>query len=145
MIILDTNIISELMKSSPSIKMIDWLNKQDATQLYITTITIAEISYGLNALPPSRKRQMLEDSFNHAIHDAFKHRIVQFTESAAHVYGKIMAGRKELGRPMSVLDGQIAAITLIHTAILATRNIKDFMECGLDLYNPFFNECSENI
>jgi predicted nucleic acid-binding protein len=137
MIIVNTNIISELMKASPSIKVIEWLNNQDATQLYITTITIAEISYGLNALPKGRKRQILEDSFNNARHDAFKNRIAQFTEPAAHVYGKIMAYRKELGRPMSILDGQIAAIAIIHSAILATRNINDFLDCGLELYNPF--------
>jgi len=118
MIILDTNVIFELMKSSPSIKVIEWLNKQDAIQLYITTITIAEISYGLHALPQGRRRQTLEDSFNNAIHDAFKYRVVPFTEPAAHVYGKIMAFRKNLGRPMSILDGQIAAIALIHEAVL---------------------------
>ena len=137
MIIVDTNVISELMKTSPSITVIDWLNRRDATQLYITTITIAEIAYCLNALPNGNKRQALENNFNNAIQDAFKNRILQFTEPAAHVYGKIMANRKELGRPMSVLDGQIAAITLIHKAGLATRNINDFLHCGIDLHNPF--------
>lgn len=137
MIIVDTNIISELMKASPSITVVNWLNSRDATQLYITTITIAEIAYGLNALPKGSRRKTLENNFNNAIHDAFKNRILQFTESAAYIYGKIMANRKELGRPMSILDGQIAAITLIHTAGLATRNINDFLHCGLDLYNPF--------
>jgi predicted nucleic acid-binding protein len=137
MIIADTNIISELMKASPSLKVINWLDKQDSAQLYITTITIAEISYGLNALPAGNKRQGLENSFNKALRDAFSNRVFQFTDSAAFIYGKIMANRKKLGRPLNVLDGQIAAIALIHAATLSTRNINDFLDCELDLVNPF--------
>lgn len=137
MIIVDTNVISELMRASPAIKVIKWLDQQNITDLYITTITIAEISYGLNALPSGRRRQELENNFNKAIHHAFSHRILQFTESAALNYGKLMANRKKLGRPLSVLDGQIAAIAFTQNATLATRNIKDFSDCELDLANPF--------
>ena len=137
MIILDTNIISELMKASPSVKVINWLDKQDVTQLYITSITLAEISYGINALPEGARRKGLENAFNKAIHDAFSRRICHFTDSAALQYGKIMAHRKKIGKPLSILDGQIAAITFTHTAKLATRNLNDFLECELDLVNPF--------
>ncbi len=137
MIILDTNIISEMMKSVPAEKVSSWLDQQEVNQLYITTITIAEISYGLNVLPKGSRRQLLENAFNKTIHAAFKHRVLPFDESAAHLYGKMMGHRKELGRPLSVLDGQIAAIARMQDATLATRNIRDFANCEVDLINPF--------
>lgn len=137
MIVLDTNIISEMMRSLPAIQVSNWLDEQDAVELYITTVTISEISYGLNVLPDGNRRKLLESAFNKVIQTAFKHRILPFDEPAAHLYGKLMGNRKILGRPMSVSDGQIAAITRTQEATLATRNIRDFMDCGLDLINPF--------
>ena len=137
MIVLDTNVISELMKASPSEKVVEWIDQQDVTQLFVTTITIAEISYGIHALPKGKKRQLIETAFHNAIKDAFKHRLLQFTEDAAHIYGKTMGERKKLGRPLSILDGQIAAIALAEKASFATRNIRDFEHCRLILINPF--------
>lgn len=137
MIIMDTNIISEMMKPSPSAKVINWVDQQNASGLYVTTVTIAEISYGLNVLPNGNTRTLLEEAFNKAIMEAFKHRILSFEERAAHFYGKIMGHRKELGRPLSVLDGQIAAIASAHSYVIATRNIRDFVDCGVELINPF--------
>lgn len=139
MIILDTNILSEMMKTSPSEQVIHWIDEQEVTQLFITTITIAEISYGIHALPKGKRRNLLEDAFHHVIRDAFKHRLLTFTEQAAQNYGEIMSHRKALGRPLSILDGQIAAIVLTEGASLATRNTRDFVDCGLNLLNPF--EC----
>lgn len=137
MILLDTNVISEMMKETPATSVIRWLDKQEVTQLFIPTITVAEISYGIHILPEGNRRYLLEDAFNRAIKEAFKHRILFFDEAAAHVYGKMMSDRKQLGRPLSILDGQIAAIAFIHGATLATRNIRDFSDCKLDLFNPF--------
>lgn len=137
MILLDTNIISEMMKESPSPNVITWLDQQEATDLFITSITIAEISYGLCVLPEGKRRNVLENAFNKTIKKAFKHRIFYFEESAAHYYGKIMGHRKKIGRPLSVLDGQIAAIALSQGALLATRNTRDFSDCDLELVNPF--------
>lgn len=137
MIILDTNIVSEMMKTDPSTAVLQWMDQQEAIQLFITTITIAEISYGLHALPDSNRRKYLEDAFNRAIMNAFKHRILPFEESSAHIYGKIMGHRKKLGRPLSIPDGQIASITLSQGFSLATRNIRDFSHCDIDLMNPF--------
>lgn len=136
-IIVDTNIVSELMKPTPSKSVINWLNLQEASLLFITTITIAEISYGLHILPAGKRRDCLEEAFNNAISDAFKHRILSFEENAAHMYGKIMGHRKGLGRPLSVADGQIAAIARIHGTAIITRNTRDFSDCGLELFNPF--------
>jgi predicted nucleic acid-binding protein len=137
MILIDTNIISEMMKSSPSANVIGWLDQQEAMQLYISTITIAEISYGINVLPNGNRRNLLEDSFNKVVRDAFEHRILSLDEVAAHFYGKIMSRRKQLGKPMSIPDGQIAAIARANSAAIATRNINDFSDCGLDVINPF--------
>lgn len=137
MIIIDTNIISEMMKPSPDESVIAWFDRQEASWLFITTITIAEISYGLHALPTGSRRSLLEDTFTTAIEHAFKHRILSFDESAAYLYGKIMSVRKKLGRPLGILDGQISAIAHVHGAAVATRNVKDFVDCEIDLINPF--------
>jgi toxin FitB len=137
MILFDTNIISEMMKPSPSSEVINWLDQQETTKLFISTISIAEISFGLNALPEGNRRVQLEQAFNKAIIESFKYRILSFDESAAHVYGKIMSKRKGLGRPLGILDGQIAAIAYTQGLIIATRNVNDFTGCGLDIINPF--------
>ncbi len=137
MIILDTNIISELMKEMPNAHVVQWINKQNANYLYITTITIGEIVYGLEVLPLGKRRYLLNEVFHGVIMQTFKHRILPFTDSAAFVYGKIMGKRKSLGKPLSIPDGQIAAIGLSQGCSIATRNIKDFTDCELDLINPF--------
>jgi predicted nucleic acid-binding protein len=136
MIILDTNIIAELMKVSPDPKVMQWIDDQDILQLFITAITIAEIEYGINALPQGSRKSMLEDAFNKSITQAFQYRIYSFDENSAKFYGEIM-GRKGSGKPMSILDGQITGIARAQGAMLATRNIRDFAHCDIELINPF--------
>ncbi|MCP3665988.1 MAG: type II toxin-antitoxin system VapC family toxin [Gammaproteobacteria bacterium] len=138
MILIDTNVISEVMKVSPSLQVLEWLNRQDTKVLYISAITIGEIEYGLRILPNGRRRLELKDRFERFISEAFVYRILAFDESAARTYGDVMGLRKELGRPMSVPDGQIAAIARSGGLSIATRNTSDFEECGVDLINPFF-------
>lgn len=140
MILIDTNIISELMKPAPDTNVIQWIDRQDIAKLFVSTITIAEISYGLNVLPEGNRRLNLEHAFNKAILEAFDNRILAFDESAAHNYGKIMSYRKKLGQPLGIPDGQIAAIASTQKAALATRNVRDFINCGLKLINPFEND-----
>lgn len=137
MIVIDTNIISELMKANPAEKVIAWINQQPAETLYITSITIAEISYGLHILHEGKRRNLLETRFEQFISQAFYGRVLDFNEKNARLYGELMGYRKEAGKPLSVLDGQIAAITLANNMALATRNIKDFVDCGIELINPF--------
>jgi predicted nucleic acid-binding protein len=137
MILLDTNVISELMKQLPMPAVLTWINQQQSTELVISTITIAEITYGLQVLPRGKRRTGLELAFEQAINEAFHNHILPFDESAAYFYGKIMGHRKQLGQPMSLLDGQIAAIALSQNASVATRNTNDFQSCGLTLINPF--------
>lgn len=137
MILFDTNVISEMMKPIPNENVVKWINKQEVMQLFISTITIAEISYGLNVLPEGRRRSALEKSFQKAMLEAFFGRILSFDETAAYFYGNLMGHRKELGYPLGVPDGQIAAIARAHGATVATRNIRGFDHCGLQLINPF--------
>lgn len=137
MIIIDTNIISEMMKPTVAHQVLTWLNQQDNTQLFVTSITIAEICYGLNVLPKGNRRNLLESAFHKAIMESFQYRILFFDDSAAFLYGKIMGQRKQLGRPLSIADGQIAAIASVHGFSLATRNIKDFNDCNIELIDPF--------
>ena len=137
MIIADTNIISEIMKTAPSRVVLEWLNAQDTESLFLTTITIAEIGYGLRILPDGKRRRLLAERFERFIAYAFEQRILSFDEAAARVYSDIMGHRKEIGRPMSVPDGQIAALARANGFGIATRNIKDFEECQIKLINPF--------
>lgn len=136
-ILLDTNVISEVMRPNPSGNVINWLNSRNNTGLYISSITIAEICYGLRILPEGLRRQLLQSRFEQFISQGFADNIITFDESAARAYAEIMGTRKEMGRPMSLPDGQIAAIAQTNFLSLATRNIADFESCEIELINPF--------
>ena len=136
MIILDTNIVSEFMTSPPTGSVLNWLNDQDVTLMYLTTITIAEINFGLSVMPVGKRRNLLFERFKLFTGSAFEQRILSFDECAANLYGDILAHRRQLGRPMSCFDGQIAAIARAQGFAVATRNIKDFKDCQLELINP---------
>lgn len=137
MIVLDTNIVSEFMTAPPAAQVLAWLNGQNAADLYLTSISIAEICFGLQAMPRGRRRQLLVDRFEQFLTTAFESRILSFDQDAARTYGAIRGQRRALGRPMSNFDGQIAAIAKTRGFRLATRNTKDFEDCGLELINPF--------
>lgn len=137
MIIIDTNVISEMMKPSPATAVVDWFNKQETVSLYLTTISIGEIGYGIRALPDGKRRRLLAEGFEALLKAAFENRILDFDETAARNYGDIMGNRKEVGRPLVCLDGQIIAIALANSSAIATRNTKDFEHCGLTIFNPF--------
>lgn len=137
MIILDTNVISEFMTSPPADSVLTWLNAQDTTSLYLSTITIAEICFGLGVMSAGKRRQLLSEHFERFVATAFDQRILSFDEDAARIYGEILAHRREIGRPMSTFDGQIAAIARSKGFGVATRNVRDFEECQIVLINPF--------
>lgn len=137
MIIVDTNIISEFMTSPPTSSVLEWLNAQDSLSLYLTTISIAEIGFGLRIMPIGKRHRLLKERFEQFVATAFEARILSFNEAAARKYGEVKGHRKEIGRPLSDLDGQIAAIALANGFLIATRNTKDFEECGVQLINPF--------
>src|SRR5262245_11987092 len=128
MIIVDTNVVAEMMKPSPDLAVVSWLNDQESAALFLTTITIGEIGYGLEILPQGRRRLHLEQGFERIIAEAFTGRILVFDEEAARHYGVVMGRRKTIGRPLSVQDGQIASIARAKGFAVATRNVRDFVE-----------------
>ena len=137
MILLDTNVVSEVMKTRPAEAVVAWLNGQDSEKLHVSAISIGEIAYGLRVLPDGRRRSGLRERFERFIALAFDQRVLAYDESAARIYGELMGDRKELGLPMSVPDGQIAAIARLNHMAVATRNVLDFEHCGIDVLNPF--------
>lgn len=137
MIILDTNIISEVMRPQPNTQVMSWLKKYPVEELAITSISIAEISYGLKRLPVGRRRDSLQWRFQMFIDQGFSDRIFPFEERAAEIYADIIVDRKQQGKPIEVMDAMIASIALLKTATLATRNVSDFENCGLELVNPW--------
>jgi predicted nucleic acid-binding protein len=137
MLILDTNVVSEFMTSPPSNAVLNWLNAQRSSSLYLSTITIAEIGFGLKVMPEGKRRRILGERFEQFVATAFDQRILPFDEDAARIYGDILSHRRVLGRPMSDFDGQIAAIARSKGFGVATCNIKDFESCQIELVNPF--------
>ena len=137
MILLDTNVVSEMMRPRPDAAVIEWLNGTDGGSLYVCTITIAEIEYGLCAMPEGQRREGLRERFDTFIQTAFAQRILDFDRRAARHYGLIMATRRGEGRPLSAPDGQIAAIARSHGLSVATRNAPDFAGIGVEVLNPW--------
>ena len=137
MILLDTNVVSEVMKTRPVEAVVAWLNEQDSEKLHVSAITIGEIAYGLRILPDGKRRSGLRERFERFVTLAFDQRVLAYDESAARIYGDLMGDREELGLPMSVPGGQIAAIARVNHLAVATRNVLDFEHCGVDVLNPF--------
>ncbi len=137
MILLDTNIISEVMKAAPDPSVVVWLNSQASNKLHLSSISIGEIAYGIRILPAGKRRSELHARFESFVKRAFDQRVLSYDEAAARTYGEIMGKRRELGRPTSVPGGQIAAIARSRSLAVATRNLNDFEHCGVELINPF--------
>ncbi|KFI49705.1 type II toxin-antitoxin system VapC family toxin [Bifidobacterium biavatii] len=139
MIILDTNVISEIIsKRSPDRNVEDWVIATSLHEMHLTSITIAELLYGLALLPESRRRYRLEHTVLACV-DTFQERTLPFDRQAAPYYGSIVATRRKIGRPIGVQDAMIAAIARSRGATLATRNVKDFEHTGVTLVNPWEN------
>jgi predicted nucleic acid-binding protein len=136
MIVLDTNVVSELMRENADENVLAWLEGQASSALFTTTLSEAEVRLGLAFLATGKRRTALV----HAADDLFKDfgpRVLTFDSDAAVAYALIGAERKRAGRPIAVIDAQIAAIVRVHGAVLATRNVKDFQGCGIDLIDPW--------
>jgi toxin FitB len=137
MIVLDTNILSELIKSNGSAIVYDWVSRQAQMSLSTTTITQAEILYGIAVLPIGKRRDDLAEAAQQIFAEDFEGRILPFDVAAATAYAQIVSKRRQMGQPISQFDGQIAAICYSRNAHLVTRNILDFQHCGLSLLNPW--------
>ena len=137
MILLDTNVISELMRGQPSTTVLDWFGQHDAAQLYISAITEAELRTGIAILPEGQRRDRLQMALDAMIEQDFQTRILPFDSPAARAYADIAARRRAAGRPIAEADCQIAAIAMAAGAPVATRNVKDFDGCGVTVINPW--------
>lgn len=139
MIIIDTNVVSELMKKRPNLGVLDWIGRQKLGRIYLTAITVAEIRRGLALLPKGERRTGLEQAFDHFLELGFKERILSFTPATARIYAPIYQARIEAGLGVGELDLLIAAIASEHDAAIATRNTGDFEQTGLRLFNPWLD------
>ncbi|MBZ5548326.1 MAG: type II toxin-antitoxin system VapC family toxin [Acidobacteriia bacterium] len=137
MIILDTNVLSELMRPKPSSRATAWVAKQPAAELFTTSITEAEIFYGIELLIKGKRREGLLAAAEAMFAEDLAGRIFGFESDAARVFSTIAAHRRALGKPISHADAQIAAIAQVRGAKLATRNVADFEDCGLDVVDPW--------
>lgn len=137
MILVDTNVISELMRAEPSQTVLDWFDKHDATDLFISAATEAELRTGVAILPEGQRRDRLQHALDAMVDQDFQSRVLAFDSQAAKAYAKIAAQRRASGRPIAEADCQIAAIAQAFGAPVATRNVKDFDGCGIRLINPW--------
>lgn len=137
MIVLDTNVLSEPLKPGPEPTVVEWLDAQHPGTLCITAITVAELRYGLAALPEGRRKAILTKRLEAEVLPLFGSRILPFDDDAAAQYADLQAAARASGRPMPVLDAQIAAIARARGCALATRNVADFEGAGLVLVNPW--------
>ena len=136
MIVVDTNVVSELMRPSPSPRIRDWVNTQVPGELCTTAVTLAEIRYGLERLPDGRRKDSLLATATEVFAE-FSEFIQAFDADAAIRYATIVARRDRLGLPIDGFDAQVAAICRTRGAALATRNAKDFQETGIDVIDPW--------
>ena len=134
MIILDTNVLSETLRPTPSTRVLEWMRSEPASALFTTAITESELLYGIALLPEGRRRQSLESVVD--LMD-LAGRVLPFDSVAAREFADIAASRRRAGRPISEADARIAAIARSRAAALATRNVADFAGCRLVLSDPW--------
>lgn len=136
MIVLDSNVASELMKPSPAPAVRDWIRARRGNVLYTTSITLAEIRYGIERLPAGRRRDLLMATADD-VFAAFEEQVLPFDAAATAHYPLIVTRRDRAGLPIDGFDAQIASICRVHDAVLATRNVKDFHDTGIDVIDPW--------
>ena len=137
MVVLDTNVVSELMRDDPHADVLVWLDDQPTRELFVTAVTEAEVRTGIAFLPEGRRRRGIAEAADHAFGGLFAGRVLPFDSDAARAYAEIAATWRAAGRPVSQADGQIAAIARSRGMAVATRNVRDFADMGIDLINPW--------
>jgi toxin FitB len=137
MIVLDTSVLSETLRPAPETKVLAWLTSQPRSSLFTTTLTRGEVFYGIRLLPAGARRQGLWDASRAIFDEDFAGQVLGFDSDAADAYAEIAATRKNIGRPISQFDAMVAAVARSRGASLATRNVKDFVDCGVDIVDPW--------
>ena len=136
MILLDTNVVSELMQPAPSGEVLDWFGRQAAGELHLSAVSEAELKRGVAILPAGRRRDALAAAIDAMIAEDFAERVLPFDSAAAAAFASVFAERRAAGRPISHPDCQIAAIARSRGAAIATRNAGDFAGCGIAVIDP---------
>src|SRR5258708_31986139 len=139
MIVVDTNVVSGLMRRSPSERVVAWVKDQPAREVYTSAVTVAEVLYGIERLPAGRRQEELRSTATE-VFGAFADQVLAFDPAAAGQYALVVSHRERLGLPIEGFDAQIAAICRARGAKLATRNVADFRETGVDVINPWDDE-----
>ena len=137
MIVLDTHLVSEMMRPTPNSSVLSWLNTQVAEELWLNSVVVSELLFGMARLPTGARKRLLTDTFSAMLSEDFAGRILTFDLEAAVIYAELAAGGEAKGRPVEMADAQIAAICMAQGAKLATRNLKHFEGLGLVLVNPW--------
>ena len=137
MILLDTNVVSEMMRAEPDPAVDSWAASQVVETLYFSAVGEAELRYGAAIRPKGRRRDKLVSDIEAMLRNVFEGRVLPFDSSAAREYAGIVAARRRIGRPISQADGQIAAIARSQRLAVATRNVRDFEDIGIDLVDPW--------
>jgi toxin FitB len=136
-IVLDTNVVSELMRPRADPGVVAWVDKHPVDEMFLTAVTTAELRYGLARLPDGHRKSDLADRIRLIIDEDFAGRVLPFDDDAAVHYADIVVDRERRGVPISMADAQIAAICRSCSGELATRNTKDFVDTGVTVVNPW--------
>ncbi len=143
MIVLDSNVVSELMRAVPSDVVVAWIEAQPAGHLCTTSVTVAEVHYGIARLPTGQRRALLQTAADD-IFATFSEQVLAFDADAARHYADVVVEREHVGAPISGFDAQIAAVCRRRQAWLATRNTDDFRHLGLALLNPWIEDPAQS-
>ena len=135
--VLDTNVVSELIRPTPASTVAAWIAEQDTEELFLTAVSEAELLYGVAIMPPGRRRNALEAAMTRWLEVGFGERILPFDSAAARAYAEIASSRRRAGRPIGEADCQIAAISRSRGAILVTRNGRDLEGTGIVVVDPW--------
>jgi predicted nucleic acid-binding protein len=136
-ILLDTNVLSALMRRTPDPAVTVWLDGQPAESVWITSLTVFEIRVGLALLPQGRKRRTLTAAFDRLLEEDLEQRVASFDARAAAAAAELAATRQRAGRPIDLRDTLIAGVAIAHRATLATRNVRHFSDLDLPVVNPW--------
>jgi toxin FitB len=137
MILLDTNVISEVMKPAPEALVTAWLNSRNTAELWTSTVVVAEIYSGLDLMPAGKRQRLLFERAEFMFDRFFESRILPFDLPAARAYGAVLKTRQAKGLPIDEMDALLAATALANGSALATRNISHFQSCGIRVLNPW--------
>ena len=139
MLVVDTNVLSELMRPTPNAAIAWWFAERATSSLHLTAITEAELRFGLAIMQPGKRRDGLAEGLERMLRTGFANRVLPFDSAAATAYAEIAAARRSIGRPMPEADCQIAAIVRSRGMAVVTRNVRDFADAGIDIIDPWMD------